>query len=185
MGKRSGRLTAWVVAYAAAFILCGSALAQETGVEGPSNRQVGLGVLVGANFPFSNNVDYKITESWGFFVDIPIISTFHIAPSTTLYRLNMDDGSSDQGIADVSLNFRFVIPFPMWGLFFAAFLGTSYGEFVEGDVIQAHVGGNLGFTVRLVSNLDFIMLGQYKLLIDGNQSNVNSAQAMAGLQFNF
>lgn len=159
------------------------ALAQEE--EGSDrNRSVGIGVLAGAAFPFANSRSYKITESWGFYVDIPVISTFHIAPSTTLYRLE-ENGGGNHGIADLDVNFKFVIPVNIAKIFFAAMMGASYGSFVEEDVIHLNVGANTGFAVRLVSNLDFVALCQYKLIIDGDQSNVNMMQAMAGLQFNF
>jgi len=161
------------------------AQAQETG-EG-TNKQVGLGIMAGATFPFANSENYKITEAWGFYVDIPIISTFHISPATTLYRLDhKSDGTiGNKGITDLSINFKFVIPLPSWKIFLAATMGISNGSFKGGDVVQMHVGGNLGFTVRLISNLDFMAMCQYKLLIDGDQGNLHLMQPTAGLQFNF
>lgn len=154
-----------------------------------SNRQVGIGLLGGAAFPFANEHKYKITESWGFYVDIPIISTFHISPSTILYRLDPADPDTtdigNSGITDLSLNFKFVIPLRLWRIYLAALMGASHGRFVEGGFIHLHVGGNVGFAYRIVSNLDFTTMCQYKLIIDGDQRNVNMIQAMAGLQFNF
>jgi hypothetical protein len=160
------------------------ALAQvETGAE-VGNRQVGLGLVAGAAFPFANQEKYKITESWGFYVDIPIISTFHISPATTLYRLNSDNVGNN-GITDLSLNFKFVIPLKMWHIYVAALMGISNGKFINDDFIQMHVGGNLGFAYRVISNIDITAMCQYKLIIDGDQGNVNMMQAMGGMQFNF
>lgn len=172
--------------------------AEEDGSEGPSNKQVGLGILGGAAFPIANEQNFRITESWGFFVDIPIISTFHITPSTILYRLEHESDSriGNHGITDISLNFKFVIPVSTWKIFIAAMMGLSNGSFVHyvgdddddktnSDPVQMHFGGNAGFGYRIVSNLDFIALCQYKLIVDGDQRNINMIQAMGGLQFNF
>ncbi len=177
----------WIVAILAFTLIPSFAAAQEDGMEGPSNKQVGVGLVAGAAFPFANNEDYAITESWGFYVDIPVISTFHISPATTLYRLdhkkNGDIGN--KGITDISLNFKFVIPLPGWKIWLAALMGISNGHFKNGDFIQPHVGGNTGFSYRVVSNLDILLSAQYKLIIDGDQRNINMIQSMAGLQFNF
>ncbi len=168
------------------FLMEASVLAAEDG-KGARNKQVGLGVIGGAAFPIANSRSYKITESWGFYVDVPIISTFHITPAATLYRLDPKDDTTptNAGITDLSMNFKFVIPLPGWKIFIAAMMGASNGLFVNNDFIHLHVGGNLGFGYRIVSNLDFVLMGQYKLIVDGDQSNLNMIQAMGGLQFNF
>ena len=161
---------------------------EEAGSGEISNRQVGIGFLAGAQFPVANKYDYKITESWGFFVDIPLISTFHISPAAMLYRLEPEKSGvlpTNAGITDLTMNFKFVIPLVDWKLFFSALMGISNGHFIENDWIQMHVGGHAGFGYRVVSNLDLIAMCQYKLIIDGDQQNLNAIQAMGGMQFNF
>ncbi len=171
---------------------------EEDGGIGPGNRQVGLGVIAGAMFPFKNKYNYKITESYGFYVDIPVISTFHISPQTILYRLDYKGGDNksawdsdaeppdNAGITDISINFKFVIPLPGWKIFIAALMGVSNGHFIEDDQVQFHAGGSFGFSYRVISNLDLLLMGQYKYLVDGDQGGgLHMVHGMGGLQFNF
>lgn len=152
--------------------------------KGPSRHKIGLAAIAGAAFPLPMD-DYRITESWGFLVDIPLINWFHLAPSAILYRLDEKDGQ-DFGETDLSMRFRFVVPLPGWKLFFAPFMGMSYGHFGVSDVIKFHAGGSLGFNARIVSNVDFVFVTQYKFIMNGglHDDNLHMLQPMAGFQFN-
>ena len=45
-----------------------------------------------------------LSFAYGFYVDIPLISTFHITPSSELYKF------ADQNATDFDLAFKFIIP---------------------------------------------------------------------------
>jgi hypothetical protein len=65
---------------------------------------VGLGVSIGVAFPnggtarIPNNGEASL--NWGFYVNIPLIYTFHITPSSELYKL----GTQNATDMDVSFN---------------------------------------------------------------------------------
>ncbi len=169
-----------LVLFMALLLFSFEVLAQEE--DGSFNKQVGLGVIGGVNIPISNDTNYEVTEVWGFYVDVPIVSTFHLTPQANLWRI-VEDGHKS-GAADLDLNFKFVIPLPGWRIFISALLGLSTGDFNLG-MYAPHMGGNIGFTARMVSNLDFVFMFQYKFLVDGTASNAHLLQPVAGLQFNF
>jgi len=150
--------------------------------DGSANKQVGLGAIGGVNIPIAKDSGYEVTECWGFYTDIPVISTFHVSPQVNLWRI-IDNGKKS-GAADLDLNFKFVIPLPGWKIFLSALLGLSTGDYKIG-MYAPHLGGNLGFTYRMVSNLDLVIMFQYKFLVDGTQHNVHQLEPLGGLQFNF
>jgi len=142
-------------------------------------RPVGLGVAAGIALPTSSNLgDIDPALSWGFFVDIPIISTFTITPSTILYRI---DPKNVTGAAatDVSLNFKFIIPLGP----FEPFAGITAGITSTSD-LQPHVGGVLGASFNIVSNLDIYASVNYRLTID-DAGNVSTWHIFAGPLFRF
>ena len=173
----------------------------------PGAKMTGLGIYAGIMTPInpSNWRDYKVTESWGFYVNVPIIPHFHIMPQADMYRLiykgkrtneiiKSADGTTytinrylppkETGVTDLSLNFKFNLPINRWNLFLAPLMGISNGGFVHNDPIHAHVGVGLGLTVNLVSVLDFMIMTQYKFMIDSSQDNVHFFHTVAGFQFN-
>ncbi len=129
-------------------------------------RGVGLGVAVGGAYsPTIMGHDHTGRTSggeslaWGFFVDIPLLETFYISPSATLYSVNAGNGRVPA--TDIDLNFKFIIP-----------LGhLRLGAGVSGGVTQldqrynAHFGG-LGYGAwSLVRNFDIFTTLQYKRLV--------------------
>lgn len=144
-----------------------------------ANRPVGLGVAVGASLP-NGPGELKIDPAlaWGFFVDIPLISSFHITPSTVVYRLDSASGSK-QSATDVSLNFKFMIPLgPL-----EPFVGLT-GGVTSAQALNAHVGGLVGASLNLISNLDVFAQLNYRLTIqDGG--NIASWYVFAGPLFRF
>ncbi len=143
-------------------------------------RPVGLGATLGVGLPNgpANLGDIKPTFDWGFFTDIPLVSVFHISPSTTLYRL---DPSAGGGVAatDVSLNFKFIVPLgPL-----EPFAGVT-GGVTSTTKLEPHVGGMVGLSVNVVSNLDLFASLNYRLILrDGG--NVGAWHIFAGPIFRF
>ena len=176
----------------------------------PGAKMTGLGVYAGIMTPINgaNWRDYKVSESWGFYVNIPVIPHFHIMPQANIYRLVFKGKGSNEilyktnakgqlvpylnkylpaketGVTDLSLNFKFNLPIGRWNLFLAPVMGISNGGFAHNDPVHAHVGAGLGFTVNLVSVLDFVLMTQYKFMIDSSQDNIHFFHTFAGLQFN-
>jgi len=209
------RLAAFV---SALMLFCSLALAEETKGEAKpvdgdtaalSNRQVGIGLLGGVAFPLPNLKTYEITESWGLFFDFPIISTFHVAPQTIIYRLKLDkdkirelkNGSGrlrnqgkpfanvvkDSAAADLSVNFKFVLPISDWKIFIGFLMGLSMGTFLENDAYGIHLGGNAGFSYRFAPNLDVLLHVQYRIIfdLDSDADHVQHIQPMAGFMYSF
>jgi hypothetical protein len=140
---------------------------------------VGLGVSVGVALPQGStdeiqSTDWKMSLNWGFYVNIPLIYTFHITPSAELYKLDK------QNATDMSIAFKFIIPLSSFDL---------YAGFVPGltavtDLTAAHVGILVGGSFPLVSNLDFFVQGKYKWVFKGGE-NLRVLHANVGLLFNF
>lgn len=173
----------------------------------PGSKMTGLGLYAGIMTPInpSNWRNYSVTESWGFYVNVPIIPHFHIMPQADIYRLiykgkrtneiikdadgkavgiNRYIPAKEAGVTDLSLNFKFNLPINRWNLFLAPLMGISNGGFVHNDPVHAHVGATLGFSVNLVSVLDFMIMTQYKFMIDSSQDNLHTFHTVAGFQFN-
>jgi len=151
-------------------LAAGSLMAQE--------GQIGLGVSVGAAFPngSSQNIaadNWDGSFNWGFYVNIPLLYTFHISPSAELYKLGGENAT------DMSLAFKFIVPLDQIGLY----VGFVPGLTTVGDVTAPHVGIAGGVTFNLVSNVDLFTGAQYKILFDGSE-NVRVFHANAGLLFN-
>ena len=60
-----------------------------------NNNNVGLGLGAGLQVPTAEN-PFKPSEAWGFYTDIPLLETFHVSPSTLVYRLTPKDGGANQ-----------------------------------------------------------------------------------------
>ena len=146
----------------------------------PDKHSVGLGVSVGAAFPegeTSDKINVKNWDgsfNWGFYVNIPLIYTFHITPSAELYKFREDNAT------DVSLAFKFIIPLPLLDIY----LGFVPGLTTVGDFTGAHVGGIAGVAFNLIANLDLFVQGKYKVLFEGDH-NIRVLHANAGVLFHF
>lgn len=143
-----------------------------------SPRGVGLGAGAGVAVPHGGDLSYNPSINWGFYVDIPIVSTFHITPSTLLYNLNPDNAD---GLAatDVSLNFKFMIPLSFMELFFGVTAGLT-----STDDLDVHAGGLAGVSFNLVSNVDIFAQFDYRVQLT-RDDNVRYAMAFAGPLFRF
>ena len=147
-----------------------------------SAKGVGLGVAAGA---VSSGTELDGLEksvgtgfSWGFFVDIPLTSTFYISPATTLYEL--DFGMGRRPATDVALNFKFIVPIAAVKLG----AGVSAGLTVAEETYMPHMGALGYLSMNIASNLDAFAMVQYKHLVRDIQA-VNDVHAHAGLMFRF
>src|SRR5271157_298404 len=146
---------------------------------GAAENPGGLGISLGAalaegstpNIPSS---DGSTSFNWGFYVDIPLLYTFHITPSSELYRLQ------DQNATDIDLAFKFIVPLSG----FAIYAGFTPGLTAVSNVMDPHVGILAGATFQLVSNLDVFFQGKYNIVFDGGQ-NLQIVHANAGILFKF
>jgi hypothetical protein len=140
---------------------------------------VGLGIAVGATFPQGDtdkisSTDWKTNLNWGFYVNIPLIYTFHLTPSSELYKFE------DQNAMDMSIAFKFVVPLST----FALYAGFVPGVTAVTDVIAPHIGILVGGNFALISNLDIFVQGKYKFLFEGDE-NIRVLHVNAGILFNF
>jgi hypothetical protein len=144
-----------------------------------SADSVGLGVSAGLAFPQGttpdiSSTDWKTSLNWGFYVNIPIISTLHLNPSAELYRF---DGAN---ATDISLAFKFIVPLPRFDLY----VGLVPGLTAVADVLPVNLGILAGGSFRLVGNLDLFVQGKYTWVFQGGE-NLRVLHANAGILFLF
>ena len=144
-----------------------------------SQNPVGLGISLGladASGSTRNitNPGGSLSFNWGFYVDIPLLYTFHITPSSELYMIQ------NQNTTDVDLAFKFFVP--MSG--FALYVGLVPGLTALTTILDPHIGVLAGGTFQLVSNLEFFIQGKYNVVFDSGQ-NMQIIHANAGILFKF
>lgn len=144
-----------------------------------SAGSVGLGIAVGASVPQGStpsvpSTDGLISFNWGFYVNIPLISTFHITPSSELYKFNT------QNATDMDIAFTFIVPLGA----FDVYAGAAPGLTTVQDVLLPHVGGILGAAFPLVSNLAAFAQMKYTVIFDGDR-NIRVTHLTAGMLFSF
>jgi hypothetical protein len=145
----------------------------------PSAASVGLGFSFGSAFPVGSTANIprsggQPSFNWGFYVNIPLISTFHITPSSELYKF------SSQNATDVDLAFKFIVPLGD----FDVYAGLSPGLTTVTDVLAPHVGILGGAAFRLISNLEAFAQAKYNVLFEGS-SNMGVFHLNAGILFAF
>ena len=131
---------------------------------------VATGNLAGVPQP-TNGV---LSFNYGFYVDIPLISTFHITPSSELYKF------ADQNATDFDLAFKFIVPLGSMDIF----AGLVPGLTAVASTLDMHLGVLVGASFSLVSNLSAFVQGKWDLLFDPVQ-NVNVFHVTAGILFAF
>jgi len=144
-----------------------------------TQNPVGLGISLGAAYasgstPNIPNSGGSMSFNWGFYVDIPLIYTFHITPSAELYKLQ------DQNTTDIDLAFKFFVPLSG----FAIYAGFAPGLTAVTTILDPHIGVLAGATFQLVSNLDAFVQAKYNIVFDGGQY-VQIFHANAGILFKF
>ena len=140
---------------------------------------VGLGLSLGAAFPQGStesisSTDWKTSFNWGFYVNIPLVYTFHLTPSSELYKLN------DANATDMSIAFKFIVPLARLDLY----AGFVPGLTAVSDLIAPHVGVLAGVSFPLISNLEIFVQAKYNFLFEGGR-NMRILHANVGLLFNF
>jgi len=143
-------------------------------------RNVGLGVALGGAYSPTEIQEVQIGSSFGlaFFVDIPLLETFYISPSTTLRTANLGEGKDPA--TDIDLNFKFIVPLGKLSV------GAGVlGGITAADSFYGHYGalGHLSFNP--VSNLEVFVLGQFKQLMHETGKPVNDLHLYAGTMFRF
>ncbi len=142
-----------------------------------SEKPVGLGVSLGLAFPQGGTDSIEDSETsfdWGFYVNIPLIYSFHITPSAELY------GLADMNATDIDIAFKFIVPLSD----FSVYGGFSPGVTAVGDTMPLHVGLLAGGSMKLVSNLDAFAQLKYTFLFEGGR-NMSVFHLNAGILFNF
>jgi hypothetical protein len=140
---------------------------------------VGLGVLVGAAFPDGGTSEipgeaWDGSFNWGFFVDIPLLSTFRLSPSSELYKFG------EENATDMALAFTFVVPLASLDLYG----GIVPGITTTGDITAVHVGGLVGAAFGLLGNIDLFVQGKYKVVFHDDE-NLRVLHLNTGLLFVF
>ena len=155
-----------------------------------SAHNVGLGVAVGGAYSGShtdvNNARKEVgtRPAWGFFVDIPLLPTFYIAPAAMLYSIKNAAGN-DTAVTDVDLNFKFIVPIGDLHLGAGLTAGLSTGLPSKPNGYTPHVGGLGYLSYNLVANLDAFLMLQYKRQMVENASAVDDIHAFVGGMFRF
>ena len=173
------KVACWMIALTVVLLAAVPVFAQ------PDRSSVGLGVSVGAAWPqaSSDHVsvgslpeidDWATSFNWGFYVDIPIIWTFHITPSAELYKFG------DENATDIALAFKFIIP--VWKL--DLYVGCVPGLTAVGNDTLFHVGGVAGVSFNLFSTLDLFVQAMYKVMFVSDH-NVRVLHANLGVLYHF
>lgn len=148
------------------------------GLGAQSRSGASLGILVGGDTAgaATTNIasDSQVHLNWGFFVNLPLLDTFHIAPSAELYRFGRANAT------DFDIAFKFIVPLPNFGVF----VGISPGLTTVNTLTAPHVGVLGGATFGLVSNLDAFAMAKYTVVFDGSQ-NASVVHANVGILFYF
>ena len=141
-------------------------------------NNVGLGLAAGFQVPRGIE-PLSSSGAWGFYTDIPLLRTFHISPSTIVYRLDRKDGSRRMAATDISMNFKFIVPLQRWDLMAGVTTGIS-----SLDALTPHMGVLGGVSFKVVSNLHFFAHGQYRYLLD-DDGVIHDTQLLFGPLFKF
>ena len=144
-----------------------------------SGDSVGLGVSLGGAFPQGStdkiaSTDWRLSFNWGFYVNIPLIHTFHLTPSSELYQFE------DQKATDIALAFKFIVPISSFSLY----VGFVPGLTAVSDVIAPHIGVLGGASLNVISNIDLFIQAKYKFLFEA-ENNIRVLHLNGGILFNF
>ncbi len=148
------------------------------GVAAQNRGGASLGLFAGADAPGTATAniasDDQVHLNWGFFVNLPLLQTFHLAPSAELYKFGASNAT------DFDIAFKFIVPLQGLGLF----AGISPGLTTVNTLTAPHVGVLGGATFGFVSNLDFFAMAKYTVVFDNSQ-NASVIHANAGILFYF
>ena len=165
-------------------ITCGLALLLAISLSAPAladsdKSSVGLGFSLGVAFPEGSYGDFEFDDwdaefNWGFYVNIPVVWTFHITPSAELYKIGSINAT------DICMAFKFIIP--AWVL--DLYVGVAPGLTTAGNETMFNVGGVGGLAFNLFSNLDFFVEAKYKIMFEGDH-NIRVLHVNGGVLWHF
>lgn len=139
--------------------------------QAPNTSSVSLAISLG---PVMNQSELEngYSFSGGFYTDIPLLETFHITPSTTIYRFN------EFSQTNVSLSFKFLVPMQRFDLMTGLTAGLTSSK-----TIFPHVGFFGGITFPLISNLSWFVSANYLYQFDA--STMHNISVNTGPLFRF
>ncbi|MFH1530027.1 MAG: hypothetical protein ABIK09_04725 [Pseudomonadota bacterium] len=140
----------------------------------PSIGIAGGAIIPGGKLNKNTKVEWDLQYNWAMFVDIPIAKFFHIAPSAEIYRVG------DLHLADMCLGFRFMIPTS----YLAINLGIVPGITAAGEEVHVNLGGEIGLTGRIVSNLGWFFNSKYEEVFNDG-GGLHTIHLYGGLKFFF
>jgi hypothetical protein len=157
-----------------AFIVAAFPLGAQT-----SGSSVGLGLSLGAAIPTAipaavAGADASVSFDWGFYVNIPLIYTFHLTPSSELYKFG------SQNATDFDIAFKFIVPLSEFNIY----AGFVPGLTAVSNVLAVHVGVLAGAGFHLISNLEAFVQAKYMWLFLADQ-NLGVLHLNAGVLFTF
>lgn len=149
-----------------------------------SPYNVKLGLAGGISHMDLNNDQKSNAMIWGFYVDIPIISTLHITPSALVYEIKYDNQNKTLAATDISMNIKFNVPLGNITLYGEVITGLTQAQFSDNDGISPHVGWGAGLTFPMVGNLSFFGEGNYRVILR-DSSNITNYIALGGVLWAF
>jgi hypothetical protein len=166
-------------------VLCGVLLVvARPAVAEPNPKGVGLGVGLGLSVPWGEIREGTQVRklhpnySWGFYVNIPLISSFHLMPHAELYQLNGNTTATDIGMA-----FKFIVE----GTKFRPYFGLNIGGTNVISSLRFNAGALLGSSFNLYKNLDAFLEGRYMVIMRDvpEGGNIRNLHVIGGLLFRF
>ena len=140
----------------------------------PSIGIAGGAIIPGGKLNKNTKIEWDLHYNWAMFVDIPLVKFFHLAPSAEIYRVGK------LHLSDMCLGFRFMIPTRILSIN----LGIVPGITAAGDQIHINLGGELGVTGRIVSNLGWFVNSKYEeVFTDGG--GLHTIHLYGGMKFFF
>ena len=132
-------------------------------------RSPGLALFSGFVIPDSrtSSNDDEGSHNFGFFVDLPLVSTFYISPGAELYKVGRSN------YTDLVISFKFMVPLRGIKLFGALVPGITNA----GSDRYGHLGLAAGIEVKIVSNIAFF--GQFKY-----KETLSSGNGLRAFHFN-
>ena len=155
------------------FVVGGWAVSEEPRAEEPTSVTLGAGGGIAVPGRTHGGIS-ETSFAWGFHVNIPVLDTIRITPSSEIYRI------TDVYATDLALAFHYVIPFEIFEIYF----GVAPGLTAWGTSTSPHVGGLLGFSIPILDDIGGFAQFRYKVLFPA-ETAVHVSHILTGLTFSF
>ncbi len=161
----------FTLAATVAVLLCTSFFSRQAKADSP-----GLALFSGFVLPDSRNSsnDDDGSHNFGFFVDLPLVYTFHISPGAELYKVGRSN------YTDLVISFKFMIPLKGITFFGALVPGITN----SGSDRYGHLGLAAGIELKIISNIAFFGQFKYKETLSSG-SGLRAFHFNGGLIFHF